>query len=135
MNSMVLTTQSTPTTHAQPVVKSPAKLRIAVHIEAEVLDPEVARRKANVWLLMYAGHLLRADYPELILDSGQTLMWRYDVVLTSPRGGDIGKIGQIRVLASTGEVLASASLSEELLVNAQVLAAHQVQTPTNIILA
>jgi len=130
---MILATQSTPTVHAPQVVKPPEKLRIAVHIEAEVLDPEVARRKANVWLLMYAGHLLRADYPELILESGQILMWRYDVVLTSPRGGDIGKIGKIRVLATTGEVLASESLHEELLVNAQALAAHQIQPSTNMV--
>lgn len=28
------------------------KMRITVHIDTEVLDSEVARRKANVWLLM-----------------------------------------------------------------------------------
>ena len=43
------------------------KMQVSVHIDTEVLDPEVARRKANVWLLMNVGNLLRADDPELIL--------------------------------------------------------------------
>lgn len=99
--------------------KSPPKLHIAVHIDTEVLDPEVARRKANVWLLLYAGHLLRADYPELILD--KSLMWRYTVVLTSPKGGDVGKIGQIHVQAATDEVIAEETLSNDLRANAEAL--------------
>ncbi len=106
-----------------PTTKSPSKLQINVHIDAEVLDPEVARRKANVWLLLYAGNLLRADYPELILD--KDLLWRYTVVLTSPGGGDAGKIGQICVRAATGEVIASESLSRELIANAEALGARK----------
>lgn len=106
-----------------PTTKSPSKLQIKVHIDAEVLDPEVARRKANVWLLLYAGNLLRADYPELILD--KDLLWRYTVVLTSPGGGDAGKIGQICVRAATGEVIASESLSRELIANAEALGARK----------
>jgi hypothetical protein len=118
MMTMILPTE----TLAKKPVKVPPKLHIAVHIEAEVLDPEVARRKANVWLLMNAGHLLRADYPELILD--KSLVWRYTVVLTSPRGGDVGKIGQIHVQAATGEVIAPESLSDELLASVDVLLAR-----------
>lgn len=106
-----------------PTTKSPSKLQIKVHIDAEVLDPEVARRKANVWLLLYAGNLLRADYPELILD--KDLLWRYTVVLTSPGGSDAGKIGQICVRAATGEVIASESLSRELIANAEALGARK----------
>lgn len=100
---------------------APPKLPISVHIDTEVLHPDVARRKANAWLLLYAGHLLRADAPELILD--QELLWRYDVILTSPRGGDVGKVGQIRVRATTGEVLADDSMRDEYLMNAKDLPA------------
>lgn len=106
-----------------PTTKSPSKLQINVHIDAEVLDPEVARRKANVWLLLYAGNLLRADYPELILD--KDLLWRYTVVLTSPQGGNVGRIGQICVQATTGEVLGSEALSQELIANAEALGKHK----------
>jgi hypothetical protein len=66
--------------------------KVAVHIDTEVLHPEVARRKANAWLLLYAGHLLRADNPELIWEDGmQTqenccnkkayLCWRRKMIL------------------------------------------------------
>lgn len=100
---------------------APPKLPISVHIDTEILHPDAARRKANAWLLLYAGHLLRADAPELILD--QELIWRYDVILTSPRGGDVGKVGQIRVRATTGEVLAELSLGDEFADNADKLIA------------
>jgi len=118
MTTMVVPTEQTnlQTTKPQP------KFRVAVHIDTEVLDPEVARRKANVWLLLYAGNLLRAANPELILD--KALLWRYDVLLTAPHRGVVGKIGQIHVQAITGEVMASESLSAELIANAETLAAH-----------
>ena len=111
----LMTTMTIPTTVAPAITTTEAllpKLRIAVHIETDVLNPEVARRTANVWLLLYAGHLLRADNPELILRDG--LFWRYDVILTSPHGGDIGAVGQIQVTAETGEVIARESLADEL---------------------
>ncbi|MFN8488321.1 MAG: hypothetical protein U0350_12055 [Caldilineaceae bacterium] len=119
MTTMVVPTEQT----NLQTKKSQPKFRIAVHIDTEVLDPEVARRKANVWLLLYAGHLLRADFPELILE--KELMWRYAVVLTSPQGGDVGRIGQIHVQATTGEVVVSESLSSELLANAKLLIAQR----------
>jgi len=119
---MVLSAQSMPTVHAPQVVKPPQKLRIAVHIEAEVLDPEVARRKANVWLLMYAGNLLGAENPELVINQG--LRWRVDVILTSPKRGHIGKVGQLCLDAITGEVMATETLPEELRANADALIAH-----------
>lgn len=119
MITMVVPTEQNnlQTTKPQP------KFRVAVHIDTEVLDPEAARRKANVWLLLYAGHLLRADFPELILD--KELMWRYAVVLTSPQGGDVGRIGQIHVHATTGEVIALESLESELTANAKLLIAQR----------
>ena len=35
-----------------------ARMQVTVHIDTEVLNPEVARRKANVWLLETVGNLL-----------------------------------------------------------------------------
>jgi hypothetical protein len=94
--------------------------KVAVHIDTEVLHPEVARRKANAWLLLYAGHLLRADNPELIWEDG-VLLWRYDVLLTNINYGTVGKIACIRVDAATGEVLADQSVRHEWNANAREL--------------
>jgi hypothetical protein len=117
METMVVPTQTAERLDSKPA----PRLRIAVHIDTEVLDPEVARRKANVWLLLYAGHLLRADCPELVINDG--LFWRYDVILTSPRSGSVGKVGQIHVQADTGEVVATDSLRDEYLQQAKRLLA------------
>ncbi len=43
------------------------RLQVSVHIQAEVLSAEAARREANYWLLENVGNLLRADNPELVL--------------------------------------------------------------------
>jgi hypothetical protein len=122
MTTMIV--QTPPTTIPKMVAEAEtfAKMRIAVHIDTEVLHPEVARRKANVWLLMYVGNLLGAENPELTL-KGQ-LWWRMDVVLTSPKRGHIGTVGKLYVDALSGEVEASETLSEELQNNADALVAH-----------
>jgi len=105
--------------------------KVSVHIDTEVLDPEAARRKANAWLLLYAGHLLRADKPELLLEEGE-LLWRYAIVLTSPHGGDVGRIGQIQVRAKTGEIVATEALRDQLLVNARILLAQKEHKQTKV---
>jgi hypothetical protein len=100
------------------------RLQITVHVQAEVLDPQVARRKANTWLLMNAGNLLGAENPELILDD--TLLWRFDVRLTVPRldrpgTGVVNRIGQIHLDAVTGEVMAADTLVDDLRAAADAL--------------
>ncbi len=89
-----------------------------IHIEAEVLGSEMARRKANVWLLMNAGNLLRADHARLTMQ--ERLLWEYDVLLTLPTEGTVGKIGCIRVDAKSGEVVSTQNLSDELIANANL---------------
>jgi hypothetical protein len=82
-------------------------LSVKVHIEAEVLTAEKARRKANVWLLMNVGNLLGAENPELIF-SDSHLLWRVDVILTSPTRGKIGQVGRLWLDAVTGNIVSSA---------------------------
>lgn len=117
METMILETpeRTADLSHIMP------KMRVAVHIDAEVLDSEVARRKANVWLLTNAGNLLGAKNPELLLQD--RLLWRMDVILSSPRRGYIGKVGQLCVDARTGEILSADNLIEEYYTNANALAA------------
>ena len=119
MTTMTLPTPVATIPKTRVEAETLAKMRIAVHIDTEVLHPEVARRKANVWLLMYAGNLLGAEEPELILNEG--LFWRMDVVLTSPQRGFIGKVGKLCVNALSGEVLTSDTLAEDLQASADAL--------------
>jgi hypothetical protein len=102
---------------AVPSTDKADRLQISVHVQAEVLSAEVARRRANVWLLENIGNLLRAEAPELVL--GDRLVWRVDVMLTSPSRGRAGVIGRLEIDATSGEILA-----EELLPRAQALTAN-----------
>ncbi len=103
------------------------RMQITVHIQAEVLAPNQARRRANLWLTMNAGHLLMVKNPELIL--GESLQWRFDVFLSVPQHDQPGsirqnQIGAIRLDALTGEVVEPAALIEALQTNASALALH-----------
>ena len=112
----------TPIIMSVPSTEKAERLQISVHVQAEVLSAEVARRRANVWLLEHIGNLLRAESPELVL--GDRLVWRADVMLTSPSRGRVGVIGRLELDALTGDVLADESLAEELLPRARALTAN-----------
>jgi hypothetical protein len=89
------------------------RVQVNIHAQAQVVSPELARRRANVWLLENAGNLLRAEAPELI--AGEHLTWRLDVVLTSPARGVVGRVGQLEVDSATGDVLADTPLVQEII--------------------
>lgn len=111
----------TPMVLSTPRNKSTEPLwRVNVHIEADVLPAEVVRRKANVWLLTNVGNLLGAENPELMIKD--KLMWRVDVVLTSPTRGHIGKVGNLCLDATTGDVVLTTNLIDELIANAEKFA-------------
>ena len=99
------------------VAASDKRVQVMVNIQAEVLDAESARRKANVWLLDRVGNLLGATTPELVL--GERLFWRYDLILGTPNleqpgTGNLQRVGQILLDAVTGEVQNSDLLMETL---------------------
>ena len=88
------------------------------------MDPEVARRKANQWLFMNAGNLVRAEHPQLILDSH--VLWRFDVCLTvpslqNPGTGKVEPIGRLDLDAVTGEAVVSATFIKELQASASAV--------------
>ena len=97
---------------AAPRAGDASKLQITVHIQAEVLSAEVARRHANRWLLENVGNLLRAESPELIVSD--RLTWRVEVALTSPTKGRVGWVGRLFLDATTGQVLADETSIQEM---------------------
>ena len=105
-----------------PQTEKADRLQVSVHIQAEVLSAEAARREANYWLLANVGNLLRVDNLELVL--GDRLVWRGDIALTSPSRGQVGVVGRLEIDATTGEVLANDTLAEELIPRAHALIAN-----------
>ena len=115
MTVMTVPTKTKPV--AGPRNGAAARMQVKVHVDTEVMDPEIARRRANVWLLETVGNLLGAENAELILS--EPLRWRYDVILglpdlTHPGTGDLFRVGMIEVDATTGEVLNREQLAQEL---------------------
>ncbi|MBI3958134.1 MAG: hypothetical protein HY328_04935 [Chloroflexi bacterium] len=88
----------------------------------DILEPETARRKANVWLLCNAGNLLGAKNSELVITD--RVLWRFDVVLTSPGRGEIGIIGKLCLDAVTGEAVLTENLVAGYRENADKLSAR-----------
>lgn len=102
MTTMIL---STPAAQNETVL-------IDVQVKAEVISSDVARRKATVFLGMHVGNLLRADNPELLLSD--PLIWRMDVILTSPSVGTVMTLGSMKVNALTGKVQRRKQLTDQL---------------------
>lgn len=105
---------------AAPQTGDTSRLQVTVHIQAEVLSAEAARRRANCWLLENIGNLLRAEMPELM--AGDQLTWRVNVALTSPVQGRLGKVGHLFLDAATGQVLIDETSIQEILAHAAALA-------------
>ena len=78
-----------------------------------------ACQHAERFLALQVGDLLAAEEASLVL--GERLAWRIPVVLTNPHCGRLGRVGELRVDAETGEVLADEEMLEEIRYHAQAL--------------
>lgn len=96
------------------------RIAVAVHVTADVLAPELARRKASGWLLDNVGNLLHAEQPQLVLSD--TLYWQFQVALTSPSTGKIGYIGAVKMDAMTGAMISPETTVKSLHHYAELLA-------------
>jgi hypothetical protein len=79
---------------------------LAIHIEmtAQVnITAFVAQQRVTRFVITHISTQLLADTPELSV--GDRLCWSVPVLLTSPARGIIGKVGEISIDATTGEVL------------------------------
>jgi hypothetical protein len=67
------------------------------------ITPFVARQKVTGFVLQEISDHMRGEQPDLVV--GDRLCWAVPVVLTSPIQGVVGKVGEILVDATTGELL------------------------------
>jgi hypothetical protein len=89
-----------------PGVTPPQGANVAIRIEMTAqanITPFVARQKVTGYVIREISDRMRGEEPELIV--GERLCWSVPVVLTSPSRGVVGKIGDILVDATTGELL------------------------------
>jgi hypothetical protein len=94
---------------------------IHIHVTAPVnITPFVARQKVNVFLLMEISTQMCSEPPDLLV--GELLCWSVPVVLTSPARGVVGKVGEMLVDATTGELLVDETLIQRMREDADRLA-------------
>jgi len=88
--------------------------------QATLLDPHIARRKANGWLVSYVGSVL-AQQPQLQQVEAR-LVWRFRAFLAVQGHPPRGPVGFVDVDAYSGEVLTSKSNAAEIRAHATAIA-------------
>jgi hypothetical protein len=89
-----------------PGLTPPQGANVAIRIELTAqanITPFVARQRVTGFVIREISDRMRGDEPELVV--GERLCWSVSVVLTSPTQGVVGKVGEILVDATTGELL------------------------------
>ena len=92
-----------------PTVQAPAgaTVRICVDVTAPLnITPFVAQQTVNAFVVTEISSQLRSEPPSLVV--GESLRWSVPVVLTFSARGVVGKVGEILVNATTGELLTDA---------------------------
>jgi hypothetical protein len=108
-----------------PTTELPEGSRVFVSMandveQATLLDPHVARRKANGWLVSFVGSVL-AQQPQLEQVEGR-LVWQFKAFLAL-RGHPLqGPVGEIAVDAYSGEVLTDEDAATGMIANATAIA-------------
>jgi hypothetical protein len=101
-------------------VPAGATVHVKVEVTAQVnITPFVAMQKANVFVRMNISDLMGARAPDLHVSD--RLCWSVPIVLTSPARGEVGRVGEILVDATTGEVMAGPEAVERISSNARQL--------------
>ena len=89
-----------------PGVTPPQGANVAIRIELTAqanITPFVARQAVTGFVIREISDRMRGEEAELVV--GDRLCWSVPVVLTSPTRGVLGKVGDILVDATTGELL------------------------------
>ena len=88
-----------------------------------------ARQRVNRHVTVELSSQLGAGTPELTV--GERLYWSVPVVFTLPGKGVLGRVGTLRVDASTGELLTDSRTDQEMLRHAEQLA-QRAPLPTGV---
>jgi hypothetical protein len=89
-------------------------------VEQPLLDPHLARRKANGWLATHVGRVM-AQQPQLYQVEGQ-LVWRFKAFLTTQGQSPRGPVGIVDVDAYSGDIQTDESAAAEIIANATAIA-------------
>lgn len=83
--------------------------------ESTLIDPHIARQKANGWLVSVGSVV--AQQPQLQQENGR-LRWRFQAFLAMQGHPLRGPVGIVDVDAYDGQILTATDLAEEMITNA-----------------
>jgi hypothetical protein len=102
-------------------VPAGATLAIRIELTAQVnITPFVARQRVTQYVIQEVNSQLGAGEPALVV--GERLCWSVPVLFTLPGKGVVGKVGEIQVDATTGELLTESDTVARLADHARQLA-------------
>lgn len=84
----------------------------------DLVGEDVARRKANRWLIDHVGNMVMADQGVLQPVDDQ-MVWRFGAFITAPSHPPRGPIGYVDVNAADGQILSDSKTAESLIANGQ----------------
>src|SRR5438067_87757 len=79
-----------------------------------------AQQRVTQYVMQHLSTQLGADMPELTV--AERVYWSVPVLFTSPGKGVLGRVGTLRVDASTGELLTDPQTEQEMMDHAERLA-------------
>ena len=106
-----------------PGVQLPAGATVDIHVHVSApmnITPFVACQKVTGFVTLEISSQLRGEQPDLVV--GERLCWSVPVVLGFPDRGIVGKVGEIQVDATTGELLVDEETVRRLTEDARRLA-------------
>ena len=94
---------------------------IRIDVSAAVnITAFVARQRVTEFVVREISSQLRGESPDL--NVGERLCWSVPVVLTFPNRGPVGRVGEILVDATTGELVTDADTVQRVAEDAEGLA-------------
>jgi hypothetical protein len=104
-----------------PAIPAGATVDIRIEMTAQAnITAFVARQRVTQFVITEISSQLRGDTPDLYV--GERLCWSVPLLLTSPARAVLGRVGEILVDATTGEVLADVETVQRITEDAKHLA-------------
>jgi heme oxygenase len=88
--------------------QSDVEVSVKIHTPPNITS-HVARQKVNRQIILPCGQSFSIEEPELYV--GENVHWRAPIRVTHATQGRVARIGELRVDAQTGEVLATRELA------------------------
>ncbi|MDP6353555.1 MAG: hypothetical protein QF473_00525 [Planctomycetota bacterium] len=90
-----------------------ADVEVSVKIHTPLhITKSVARQKANSQLVLNCGQSFATEEPEIQV--GERVLWRIPIWVTHQERGKVAHIGELKIDAQTGEVLATSEQFQHL---------------------